>query len=133
MANECESCGAPIVWMKTAKNGKPIPVDPGDNVEAGGTFHRDHHTTHFETCPNAKAHRARNQETRKIARELDKKFHEIHHVVSAKIQVPNLARGIPFEFHRPSDLWERWSVRFAVNGTTGELLECTFAPEKEGS
>ncbi len=69
---KCRSCGAQILWLKTAK-GKAIPVDikptPDGNMViddgiarvlkkgepvAGGKLRW---TSHFATCPNAAAHR----------------------------------------------------------------------------
>ena len=39
----CRSCGQPIKWVKS-KNGKATPMNPWG-------------TTHFQTCPEAEAHR----------------------------------------------------------------------------
>ncbi len=61
----CKSCGAIIIWMKTAK-GKNIPVDASsvevhelEWIEASPTmreampsFQHGKHICHFETCPN---------------------------------------------------------------------------------
>lgn len=30
----CRRCGAPIVWVRTAANGRPMPIDP-DTTEDG--------------------------------------------------------------------------------------------------
>lgn len=55
---ECRSCGAQIVWMKTAA-GKNMPVD-AETVESGDTeFDGKHHVSHFSTCPNAAQHRSK--------------------------------------------------------------------------
>jgi len=68
----CRSCGAVIVWMKTA-NGKNIPIN-ADSVdeadlewfpasttqrESQPAFKYGEHSVHFETCPNADDHRRR--------------------------------------------------------------------------
>jgi hypothetical protein len=56
MSSLCKSCGAQIVWMKTA-TGKNMPVD-AESVEKGDEqFDHTRHTSHFSTCPNAKQHR----------------------------------------------------------------------------
>lgn len=78
----CKSCDAPVRWAKTVA-GKSIPLDPVPTntgnirlVQGGGTdggllaevmtgdVLAEHlargkttYTTHFATCPNAKAHR----------------------------------------------------------------------------
>lgn len=62
--SKCRSCGAKIMWVKTAK-GKNMPInyDPDlahEFVGEKGTkpeFDRDRMTSHFETCPNADDHR----------------------------------------------------------------------------
>ena len=77
---KCKSCGAPIIWSKTAK-GKWIPLDTDvqrraiyytrtlvmddlisgkeeaklDLIEIVPTY-----SVHFQTCPNAKQHRKSN-------------------------------------------------------------------------
>lgn len=51
----CKSCGAAIVWMKTAA-GKSIPVD-AETATADPVFVPGRHRAHFATCPNAKGHR----------------------------------------------------------------------------
>jgi hypothetical protein len=49
---KCKSCGKEITFLRTEK-GKTIPVDM-DTVEAADEyFERDHHVTHFRTCPEA--------------------------------------------------------------------------------
>lgn len=56
-ANTCRSCGAEIVWLKTAA-GKNMPVD-AETFETGDElFDIKRHTSHFATCPNAAAHRS---------------------------------------------------------------------------
>lgn len=42
---ECRSCGAPVLWVETAK-GKHAPLNPDG-------------TSHFSTCPQAVAWRKR--------------------------------------------------------------------------
>ena len=61
---ECASCGAGIYWLKTLKD-KNIPVD-ADELEGDYPtgipddliFEKAVMKCHFETCPNAKEHRA---------------------------------------------------------------------------
>lgn len=54
---DCRSCGAQIVWMKTAA-GKNMPVD-AETVEHGDEqFDSKRHVSHFSTCPNAAQHRS---------------------------------------------------------------------------
>lgn len=55
----CKSCGAEIVWLKTAQ-GNNMPVD-ASTVLAGEDkiFDPRHHESHFVTCPNATTHRKR--------------------------------------------------------------------------
>lgn len=56
----CGSCGASIVWSKTA-HGKPIPLDPPlltIVVDTTGVVVRGR-ISHFSTCPNADSHRKR--------------------------------------------------------------------------
>lgn len=57
----CRSCGAAIVWMKTA-TGKNMPVD-ADTVKPDGpsVFDPKVHTSHFATCPHAAQHRRKRQ------------------------------------------------------------------------
>ena len=73
----CNSCNAPIVWLKHAKTGKPAPinaaVDPGGNIVmypdkgiyvvaspkemTGFRFaypDTQFHTNHFSNCPQAR-------------------------------------------------------------------------------
>lgn len=79
MSAACKSCGAPIIWAKTAK-GKAMPLD--DTPTPAGTFilleanaltndlsavtapkeydgkrPRPRYTSHFATCPQAHQHR----------------------------------------------------------------------------
>lgn len=54
--SNCRSCGRQVVWIKTATE-KKMPIDaetwePGDE-----TFDRTRHTSHFASCPQAKAWR----------------------------------------------------------------------------
>lgn len=60
-ASTCSSCGAPIVWAKSAKTGKAMPLDakPEKRVIVENGFGRvvDVHTSHFVTCPTAEQHR----------------------------------------------------------------------------
>lgn len=65
----CRTCGADIRWLRLAKSGKAIPIDPNPNPEGtliikdgmGHTAPEDHkgprYMTHFATCPDAKYHR----------------------------------------------------------------------------
>lgn len=65
---QCRSCGAAITWAELAKSGKRMPFDgeivvvrtEGDLLGGGRVIeHVDTSITasHFETCPNAAAHR----------------------------------------------------------------------------
>lgn len=71
MASPCNGCGAPVDWVRVAKTGKRMPLDPepradgnigridgGDTVEyvlpGGGLFDdRPLYVSHFATCPKA--------------------------------------------------------------------------------
>lgn len=83
----CQSCQAPIRWVKTWKNGKAMPLDaepvPDGNIvliggksvvinpktedgpEHEGCTHPTHcrvpdmahYKSHFATCPNSRSHR----------------------------------------------------------------------------
>jgi len=66
-AGKCSSCGAFIVWFRTA-TGKSMPVDP--NPVDNGNLKLDDsgrlvvvkpgegtHVSHFSTCPQAGQHR----------------------------------------------------------------------------
>ena len=61
-ASTCRSCGAEILWVKTA-NGKNMPVDYDSEIEYlwnDGTsveFDAGLMTSHFATCPEADRHR----------------------------------------------------------------------------
>lgn len=58
MSNQsnCRSCGAQIVWFKTAQ-GKNIPVN-AETVEPGDEqLELPRHISHFATCPHAKTWR----------------------------------------------------------------------------
>lgn len=67
--SQCELCGAPMRWVRTAANGKPMPLDP-EPVEDGNVFmengeahvlvdgqlsldgvERAMFKSHFATCP----------------------------------------------------------------------------------
>lgn len=67
---QCESCGAPCVWMKT-RNDKNILVDV-DSLDPDDDdltiFDRQRHTTHFVTCPNADEHRRDNPKPKAVWR-----------------------------------------------------------------
>lgn len=54
----CRSCGAPIVWFRTAK-GHRMPVDAGTTKPTDAEHQLDlsRHVSHFATCPNANQHR----------------------------------------------------------------------------
>lgn len=65
----CNSCGAPIYWLKNEKSGRPAPIDArtreGGNIEidldkrlyrvVGKRPGFPLFTNHFMTCPQAKA------------------------------------------------------------------------------
>jgi len=54
----CRSCGAKIIWFKTAR-WRNMPVD-ADSVEPEDEeLDLDKHVSHFSTCPNASQHRRR--------------------------------------------------------------------------
>lgn len=55
-SSPCRSCGAPIVWLKTA-SGKSMPVDAASVRYGDKKFEPPRHVTHFSTCPNADQHR----------------------------------------------------------------------------
>lgn len=59
-AAECRSCGSPIYWV-TMASGKRMPVDRGGQkrvVEVDGVWRVvTAYKSHFESCPNASAHR----------------------------------------------------------------------------
>ena len=58
LASSCSSCGASIVWFKTAA-GKRIPVDEASTLPTDAAHQLDlkRHKSHFATCPNANQHR----------------------------------------------------------------------------
>lgn len=55
---QCSSCGAPIVWFKTAA-GKRMPVDEPTTLPTDREDQLDlkRHRSHFATCKNADQHR----------------------------------------------------------------------------
>jgi hypothetical protein len=71
MIGRCKSCGAHVVWAKTA-SGKSMPVDAtpndagnlvldGDRVQVVKSIadDRPRHTSHFVTCPQSDRWRKR--------------------------------------------------------------------------
>lgn len=46
----CKSCGAPVVWMRTA-NGRPLPLSVATIEERGGVKFA---VAHFADCPQGK-------------------------------------------------------------------------------
>lgn len=58
--SSCRSCGATIIWMRTNKNARMMPVDFFE-TELGRIqpthFDPKTMTSHFATCPNADQHR----------------------------------------------------------------------------
>lgn len=67
MSATCKSCGAAIIWVKTA-NGKNAPIDAKPEkrfVPSGADLARgqisfalvDTYASHFSTCPQADQHR----------------------------------------------------------------------------
>ena len=63
--SRCRSCGAEIVWLKTAASGKPMPVDaaPEKRVvigeHSGLAYVLETYTPHWATCPQAESWRRR--------------------------------------------------------------------------
>ncbi len=72
MSAKCSACGAPIIWAKHEKSGKPNPIDadpcPDGNVLLRGDFYMlvpkaervdwpKLHKSHFSTCPEAQRFR----------------------------------------------------------------------------
>jgi hypothetical protein len=57
-ATSCSSCGARIVWFRTAA-GKRMPVDESSTKPADAEHQLDlkRHVSHFATCPDAAKHR----------------------------------------------------------------------------
>lgn len=79
MIAQCRSCKAPILWLRSATSGKPMPVDAepspegtilrtGPNgelarvIRAGDAVDssQPRYTTHWATCPHADQHRKEN-------------------------------------------------------------------------
>ena len=52
----CSSCGAPIVWFKTAA-GNWMPVNAETVTPADALLDLPRHISHFATCKNADKHR----------------------------------------------------------------------------
>jgi hypothetical protein len=60
----CRKCGAPIVFLKTAK-GNQMPVN-ADSVSPGDALvDLKKHKSHFATCPAASSFRKRDNQIRK--------------------------------------------------------------------
>lgn len=57
---QCSSCGADIVWFRTAA-GKRMPVDEASTLPTDAEHQLDlkRHKSHFATCANADQHRRR--------------------------------------------------------------------------
>lgn len=57
-ATSCSSCGARIVWFRTA-SGERMPVDEitCEPTDAEHQLDLKRHKSHFATCPNANQHR----------------------------------------------------------------------------
>lgn len=53
---KCRSCGAEIVWMKTAM-GRAMPADAATVPDGTQPFDPKIHRSHFATCPNTDKHR----------------------------------------------------------------------------
>ena len=53
---KCGSCGAPIVWVRTA-SGKAMPVDASSATVGDLMYIHGKHVSHFSSCPNASKHR----------------------------------------------------------------------------
>jgi hypothetical protein len=50
---QCDSCGADIVWKETEVGGW-MPVEPHNSEQLEkDVFDPEHHTSHFENCPDA--------------------------------------------------------------------------------
>lgn len=61
MADQCASCGAPVVWV-VMESGARMPLDPPQKrvviiPTTGKGRVMDTHVSHFATCPNAAGHR----------------------------------------------------------------------------
>lgn len=54
----CSSCGASIVWFRTAK-GNRMPIDEATTQPTDAEHQLDlkRHRSHFATCPQANQHR----------------------------------------------------------------------------
>ncbi len=58
---QCSSCGAPIIWTRTSKNGRAIPLSVATfRIAANGMCVG---LPHFVDCPNTVQHRKRSQPT----------------------------------------------------------------------
>lgn len=55
----CKSCGAPIVWARTA-SGRPIPLDL---AHVRGLGQAREALTHYATCPHGRQWRGHGRET----------------------------------------------------------------------
>lgn len=60
---KCRSCGATIIWLRTATATSPVskwmPVDPEGVERQAVLFEPEKHRSHFASCPNAQQHRKR--------------------------------------------------------------------------
>lgn len=68
-AGRCRTCGAPIIWARSARTGRPMPLDARPTT--AGTFvivqgsiamyspgtPGDRYRSHFASCPDADKHR----------------------------------------------------------------------------
>ena len=61
-AKRCKSCGARIIWLKTAKQ-KWIPIDFNSVHYLDTKYKPKDHIAHFATCPYAGKHRKGTGET----------------------------------------------------------------------
>jgi len=58
---QCSSCGAPIIWTRTSKNGRAIPLSVATfRIAENGVCVG---LPHFVDCPHAAQHRKRSQPT----------------------------------------------------------------------
>ena len=59
----CRSCGAEILWVRSARSGKPMPLNPGRKVVVTerGEVHNGYEP-HWSSCPYAEQHRAPRQQ-----------------------------------------------------------------------
>jgi hypothetical protein len=79
--SHCISCHAPIIWGRTSKNGRPIPLSVATiRTDTSGQRWA---TTHFADCPSAAQHRkqAGPERVRVDLRELHDYLEEHHLVV----------------------------------------------------